>query len=451
MKIVVAPDKFKDCLTAPAVAQAIAAGLRAASPDVLIDLCPMADGGEGTVDALVAATAGRLEARNVTGPLPGMHVNAHFGLLGDGLTAVVEMASASGLHLLSPRQRNPLRTTTFGTGELLRAAVQSGARRIILGIGGSATVDGGIGCAQAFGARIELDNGSAYTARDRKLTGGDLLHVSSINTSADHSPHSHAALPRSHIARGRAPRSDPKAPDRHVQDPHTHDIDAAHIQLSHALVPISQSSSQPLSMTAGVEFIVACDVANPLTGDLGAARIFGPQKGASPQQVEELDRALAQLARRVHASEFAQTPGAGAAGGLGFGMLAFFGASLRSGIEIVMEASRFRQRLVGADLCITGEGKLDAQSLAGKTAVGVARVCKEMNVPCVALAGAIAPGAEQAIAEGLTAYFSICDRPMTLDESVGEAAGLLSAAAANLGRLFFSRLRTSSTRHGVAI
>jgi glycerate kinase len=374
MRIVIAPDKFKDCLSAPAVADAIAAGLRRADPQVSLDLCPMADGGEGTVDALVRATGGRLVSHRVTGPLPEMKVEATFGILGDGMTAVIEMAAASGLHLLKPEDRNPLNTTTFGTGELLLAAAKLGVKRIILGIGGSATNDAGLGCAQAAGLPVVLESGE-YAAATEPLTG--------------------------------------------------HDIDS--------VVLVKHGRGSPID---GVEILVACDVSNPLFGANGAAAVFGPQKGATPEQVGELDDSVRRLAERLGKTELAQIAGAGAAGGLGFGMLAFFNATLRPGIEIVMEATRLRERLKSADLCFTGEGRLDASSLCGKTPIGVARLCGELGVPCVALAGAVEGDLASAPPEGLSAWFSICDKPMSLDRAMAEAPQLLGSTAEHVARVF---------------
>ena len=372
MKIVIAPDKFKGCLTAAEVCRAIAAGLRWVDPAVFIDECPMADGGEGTVAALVEATGGRLITRRVTGPLPEMKVDAIFGMLGDGQTAIIEMAAASGLALLKPEDRNPLFTTTFGTGELINAAIELGAKKIILGIGGSATVDGGIGCAQACGHTIILENGEPVSPTE-PLVGADVSRVVLIK-------------------RHRGEKTD------------------------------------------GVPIIVACDVENPLFGPCGAAEVFGPQKGATPEQVVQLDAALRQLAIRMNQIALAEFPGAGAAGGLGFGMMAYFGAVLQRGVEIVIDATGLRERLCGADLCITGEGSLDAQSAHGKTVVGVSRLCRELGVPCIALAGAIGEGAEKVLDEGMTAYFGICDRPMSLAEAMRDAALLLKSAAANVLR-----------------
>jgi glycerate kinase len=378
LRIVIAPDKFKGCLSAPQVCGAMAAGLGHVDPSIEIDACPVADGGEGTVAAIVAATGGRIIHRTVTGPLPEMKVNAAFGMLGeklgDGSTAVIEMAAASGLALLAPRDRNPLNTTTFGTGELLNAAVELGATHIILGIGGSATVDGGIGCAQACGHTIVLEDGEPVSMTE-PLVGADVERVVMVK-------------------RHRGERTD------------------------------------------RVKITVACDVTHPLFGVNGAAPVFGPQKGATPAVVQRLDAALRQLATRNNKLDLAATPGAGAAGGLGFGMLAFFGGQLRSGIDIVLEASHLAERLKTADLCLTGEGRLDSQSLGGKAAIGVARLCKAAGVPCIALGGSIDRDMEAAIAEGLTAWFSICDGPMTLEEAMGGSQGLLARSAANVFRLW---------------
>jgi glycerate kinase len=372
VKIVIAPDKFKGSLDAPRVARAIAEGIRQVLPDAMIDECPLADGGEGTVVALIAATSGRIERRRVTGPLPEMKIEAAFGVLGDGLTAVIEMAAASGLALLLPDDRNPMNTTSFGTGELLMAAAGLGVKQIILGIGGSATIDGGIGCAQACGLPVILEDGELVSPTE-PLTGADVARV----------------------------------------------------------VLIKHGRGSPIER---VGIIVACDVANPLSGPNGAAAIYGPQKGATPQQVAELDAALAKLARRCGKTSQANAPGAGAAGGLGFAMLAFFGAKLRSGIDIVMHAAHLRERLAGADLCITGEGSLDASSLHGKTPIGVARLCKSLGVPCIALAGRVEEGLSDLREQGLMEWHRIHDGALSPEESMRRAEDLLTRKAAEIIR-----------------
>jgi glycerate kinase len=367
MRVVLAPDKFKACLSAEEVCRAMGAGIRQADPAIQIDEVPMADGGEGTVSALVNATGGQFITRRVTGPLPEMKVDATFGILPDR-TAVIEMAAASGLALLRPDQYDPLATTTFGTGELIDHAVREfQCRKIILGIGGSATVDAGIGCAQACGLPVILAGGEP-TSPTEPLCGRDVERVVLV---------------------------------KHARGDHL----------------------------GGVEFLVASDVTNPLYGPNGAARVFGPQKGATPEVVEYLDATLRQLAQRLGKDDIAQMPGAGAAGGMGFGMMTFFGATLRPGIDIVIEATKLRDRLRGADLCFTGEGRLDAQSAGGKTVAGVARVCRELNVPCIALAGAIGEGAGQLLRQGLTRYVGISEPALPLSESMRRATELLSEAA----------------------
>jgi len=382
MKIVVAPDKFKGSLAAPGVAAAIERGIRRVDRDIAIDLCPMADGGEGTVAALVAATGGRLETQRVTGPLPEMKVDATFGILGDHQAAVVEMAAASGLALLKPEDRNPLNTTTFGTGELLMAAASMGVKQIVLGIGGSATVDGGIGCAQACGLPVILEGGEPVSPTE-PLCGRDLESV--------------------------------------------------------VLIKHGRGSS-----IERVRITVACDVSNPLFGPDGAAEIFGPQKGATPQQVRWLDQALHGLAERTGKLPEARTPGAGAAGGLGFAMLAFFGATLQSGSAIMIQATRLRDRLAGADLCITGEGRLDRQSLCGKAPIAVAELCKEIGVPCVALVGSIGEGAAGARDHGLQASFAIAEESLPVQDRIGRAAELLEDAAAALTQRYHDGWRPLS-------
>jgi glycerate kinase len=382
MKVVIAPDKFKGSLSADEVARAIARGLN----NVETDACPVADGGEGTVAALVSATHGRFETRTVTGPLPDMRVDATFGILGDNQTAVIEMAAASGLALLPAEDRDPMRTTTFGTGELLLEAAKLGAKEIILGIGGSATVDGGIGAAQAAGLPVILDQiGPADT--HEPLIGEDLRRV----------------------------------------------------------VLIKHARGSPLDR---VKITVASDVTNPLFGPNGAAKIFGPQKGATPEQVAEFDALLKQLATRCGKLAEAAMPGAGAAGGLGFAMLAFFNATLRPGFDIVADAVRLRDRLRGADMCITGEGRVDQSSLSGKAAVGVARMCKELNVPCIAIVGSLDDTDPQARAQ-LNALFTkilpLHRPPLSLDDAIRDASKLIEARAAEaLASPAASRLESSS-------
>ena len=374
MRILLAPDKFKGCLTAQEVAQAMAEGIRRVIPEAQIDLCPMADGGEGTVSALVAATNGKLLTRRVTGPLPEMKVDATFGMLGDGQTAVVEMAAASGLALVPISQRDPMATTTFGTGELLMAAAGAGAKRVILGIGGSATVDGGVGCAQACGLPVLLEDGVPVSPTE-PLCGRDL----------------------------------------------------------DSILMIKHGRGSPVER---MQITVACDVVNPLFGPNGAAAVFGPQKGATPQQVQQLDESLRRLAERTAKLQAASTPGAGAAGGLGFGMLAWFGATLASGVQTVIDAVDLHSRLRQADLCITGEGRLDEQTLHGKTPIGVARAAKKAGIPCIALAGSLGAVPEAFRAEGINAWFSICPGPITLEQSMSDARRLLADAAANAASLF---------------
>ncbi|MCG3177890.1 MAG: Glycerate 3-kinase [Phycisphaerae bacterium] len=365
MNILIAPDSFKESADAVTVADAIARGVRAARPDATVDACPMADGGEGTVAALVAATGGTIRSRFVRGPL-GQMTLAGFGLLGDGRTAVVEMAAASGLVLVPRAQRDPTRTTTYGTGELIAAALDEGASRIIVGIGGSATTGGGAGMAQAMGYRF-LD--AAGTALPPGLAGGFLADVARID----------------------AGRRDARL--------------------------------------AAVEVIAACDVDNPLTGPRGAAAVYGPQKGATPEMVWLLDANLrhwADLIARELGVAVNELPGAGAAGGLGAGLVAFCGATLRSGIEIVIEAAKLADRIRAADLVITGEGRLDGQSMSGKTAIGVARLAKRLGVPAIAVVGGVGEGAEQSLGL-LESYHAIRPEGMPLEEAFARVEELLES------------------------
>ena len=369
MKIVIAPDSYKESLSALEVAQAVEAGFRQVFPDADYVLVPVADGGEGTVDAMVAATGGRKETVTVSGPL-GEPVEAFYGLTGDGDTAVIEMAAASGLALVPPDRRNPLLTSSRGTGELIRAALDAGARRFILGIGGSATNDGGAGMVQALGVRL-LD----LEGRELDGSGGDLARLERIDVSA----------------------LDPRLAECRIE--------------------------------------VACDVDNPLTGARGASAVFGPQKGATPEMVQALDANLARLARIVGRDlgvAVDTVPGAGAAGGMGAAMLAFFGATLKPGIEIVTAAVDLDTHVRDADLVITGEGRIDFQTVHGKTPIGVARVAKRHGKPVIGIAGSL--GAEVGVvhAHGIDAVFSVLGKPCTLDEALRDAAANVELTARNV-------------------
>ncbi|MGD0041120.1 MAG: glycerate kinase, partial [Isosphaeraceae bacterium] len=375
MRVVIAPDKFKGSLTALEAAEAMARGLSRVDPSAEIDRVPMADGGEGTVAALVAATGGSYRTVTVTGPL-GEPVVASFGLLGDGRTAVLEMASASGLWLVPPALRDPLRATTRGTGQLLLAALEAGARRVLVGIGGSATNDGGAGLGQALGFRLLDTHG-----RELEPGGGELDRLARIE------------------------RTD------------------------------------QVSVLGSATIAVACDVTNPLCGPQGASAVYGPQKGATPEMVERLDRNLGHFADIVARDldvAVRDIPGSGAAGGLGGGLVAFAGGRLEGGVNLVIEAVNLRERLHTADLCLTGEGALDGQSAFGKTAVGVARLAHSLGCPTLAIAGSIGPGAEAVLEQGVDAYFSICPGPVHIGEAIEKASELLENATAQAVRAFLA-------------
>ncbi len=329
LRIAIAPDSFKGTMTAAQAAQQIQRGFRKALPDAAYVSIPMADGGEGTVSAIVSNTGGRYVRRTICDPL-GRPVRATFGVSGDGETAVIEMASASGLTLLTEAERNPLKTGTYGTGELIRHALDAGVSRLVIGIGGSATVDGGVGMAQALGGRFLDSRGRALPQG-----GGALARLARIDVSG----------------------IDPRL--------------------------------------AAVSVRCACDVTNPLTGVRGAAQVYGPQKGASPAAVKRLDQSLRHLARIIRRDlgvSVASRTGAGAAGGLGAGLLAFAQAELCSGVELVMQAVDFGRRIKDCDLVITGEGCLDRQTLAGKTPTGVAAAASRLGVPVMAISGCVGEG-----------------------------------------------------------
>lgn len=373
-RVVIAPQSFKGSADAVAVAAAIARGFRRVMPGALLDELPLADGGEGTVHALVRATNGRIRNARVHDPLL-REIDAEWGILGDGTTAVVEMAAASGLPLLREDERDPRITSTRGTGELVLAAAASGAHRIIVGIGGSATNDGGSGMARALGYRF-LD-------RD----GQDL-------------PEGGAALARLHHLEGQ---------------------------------------TDPRLIRPSIE--VACDVRNPLLGPEGASAIYGPQKGATPQMVRELDAALATYADVIE--EFVgrnvrDVPGAGAAGGLGAGLIAFLDARLRSGAELVLDATKFLSRIAGADLVITGEGRADAQSVYGKLTQAVTHAARDAGVRIAMVVGGTAPGYEALLAQGVEAIEVSTPEGMALADAMRNAEPLIEDAAAGLA----AKLRT---------
>ncbi|MDX5410846.1 MAG: glycerate kinase [Thauera sp.] len=379
MKIVIAPDSYKESLSALEVAQAVQAGFSQVFPDATYVLVPVADGGEGTVDAMVAATAGRRERVAVSGPL-GMPVEAFYGLTGDGATAVIEMAAASGLMLVPAAQRNPLVTTSRGTGELIRAALDAGARRFILGIGGSATNDGGAGMVQALGARLLDARGQDIGPGGGALAGLERIDVSTL---------------------------DPRLAECRIE--------------------------------------VACDVDNPLTGARGASAVFGPQKGATPAMVQTLDASLTRFARIIERDlgvAVDQVPGAGAAGGMGAAMLAFFGATLKPGIEIVTAAVELDAHVRDADLVITGEGRIDFQTVHGKTPIGVARVAKRHGKPVIGIAGSLGAKVGVVHEHGIDAVFSVLNTPCTLEEALRDAAANVELTARNVAavlRMGFAR------------
>ncbi len=368
MKVVIAPDSYKESLSAHEVAVEIAAGFREIFPDADYVILPLADGGEGTVEAMVAATGGRIVSVGVTGPL-GKPVPAFYGLTGDGRTAVIEMAAASGLMLVPPEQRNPMVTTTYGTGELMRAALGAGVSRMVVGIGGSATVDGGAGMLQALGLKL----------LDRE--GGDIGFGG-------------GALDR--LARIGAGGLDPRLGEVAIE--------------------------------------VACDVDNPLLGEQGAAAVFGPQKGATPEMVAQLDANLAHLAAVISRDlgrEVAMAPGAGAAGGLGAALLAL-GGGLRPGIDIILETVGFEAVARDADLIITGEGRMDSQTVSGKAPLGVARLAKRLGKPVIAITGSLAADVGMVYPYGIDAVFSVVREPCSLEDALANAAANVRMAARNI-------------------
>ncbi len=369
MKIVIAPDSYKESLSATEVAQAIEKGFREIFPDALYVRVPLADGGEGTVEAMIAATQGTKMSACVTGPLGGP-VDACWGLSGDGHTAFIEMAAASGLGLVPPAQRNPLLTTSRGTGELILQALEHGARNIIIGIGGSATNDGGAGMVQALGARLRDANGV-----DIGDGGGSLACLNSI------------------------------------------DLSALDVRLQ------------------GCSIRVACDVSNPLVGETGASWIFGPQKGATEAMILELDRNLehyADVIKRTLRVDVKEVAGAGAAGGMGAALMAFLNAELRSGIEIVTQALNLEEHILDCSLVVTGEGRLDSQSISGKVPVGVASVAKKYHKPVIGIAGSLTRDVGVVHQYGIDAVFSVLTTITSLEEAFRGASDNIYRASRNV-------------------
>jgi len=353
MKIVVAPDSFKGSLTAIEVSDAIEKGIREVFPEAEIIKIPMADGGDGTVQCLVNATGGKILEEKVIGPL-GNEVWAFYGILGDRKTAIVEMAAASGLTLVPENKRDPLITTTYGTGQLIKAALNQGCRKMIIGIGGSATNDGGAGMVQALGTKLLDKDGEEIG-----FGGGELKKIVKIDISCM---------------------------DKRLSD---------------------------------IKVLAASDVNNPLCGPQGASRIYGPQKGATPEIIEELDESLAyfaELIKRDLHKDIKDIPGAGAAGGLGASLIAFLNAELRPGIEIMIEAVKLEQAIKDADLVITGEGKIDSQTIYGKAPIGVAKIAKKHNIPVVAVAAIIEEDSRIFQSYGIDTLIKVSEPPMRLSE-----------------------------------
>lgn len=382
MKIVIAPDSYKESLSAMAVAQAIEDGFRQVWPHAEYCKVPVADGGEGTVQSLVDATGGKLIYTAVTGPL-GHPVEAFYGIMGDGTTAVIEMAAASGLQHVAEAQRNPLLTTSRGTGELILHALDGGAQQLIIGLGGSATNDAGAGMLQALGYAL-LD------AQDQPIGpgGGALADLQRIE------------------------------------------------------------ASQADTRLKTVSIKVACDVNNPLCGEHGAAAVFGPQKGADASMVAQLEanlRSYAQLLQQSFAIDIIDLPGGGAAGGMGATLHGVLGAELKSGIDIVLEAVQLADKLTGASLVITGEGRIDSQTIQGKTPYGVAQMAKQQGIAVIAIAGCLGADCVVVHQHGIDAVFAVVNKACSLSQALAEAADnviLTSrnvAASLQLGRLYHSQ------------
>ena len=379
MKIIVAPDSFKGSLTSIQAANAIEKGIIGAAQTcrepVEVIKVPIADGGEGTVEAIITANKGEIVKTRVLDPL-GREIDSFFGILPDN-SAVIEMAAASGLNLLGDDERNPMKTTTYGTGQLIKEALDYGCKRIIIGIGGSATNDGGVGMAQALGVSFLDEEGNQIA-----FGGGELSKISKIDVSL----------------------LEPRIKDTVIT--------------------------------------IASDVKNPLCGPNGASAVYGPQKGATPEMVEILDRNLEHLAAVIKKQlnkDVLNVPGSGAAGGLGAALIAFLEAEFCMGIKLVMELVQLEEKIKNADMVITGEGSTDYQTLFGKVPLGIAKIAKKHNKPVVCISGSLGEGYEELYNEGIEAFFSIVNRPMNLEEAMGRSEELLEKITANVLNVCFMK------------
>ncbi len=373
MRIVLAPNAYKECLAAPAVTESMAEGILRVAPEAQVIQVPLADGGDGTVDALVSARKGKYAKIPVHDPLM-RTVSAQYGLIDDEQTAVIEMAAASGLWRLKENEKNPLKTTTFGTGEMIRDALDRQVSTIIIGIGGSATTDAGIGVAAALGYRL-LD----VDGKEIEPAGKDMVRLAHIDDTSVH----------------------PRLKD--------------------------------------TEVLVACDVKNTLLGPEGAAPVYGPQKGATPEMVVQLEKGLETVAAQLETYQgesISEMPGGGAAGGLGAGLVGFCNAQLRSGFDLIADYAHLDEALSGADLVITGEGKIDASTRFGKVPAGVGKRAKKYSVPVVALAGGLFGEISSLYEEGINALFSIVPGPLMLTEAISRARELIANTAEQVIRLW---------------
>lgn len=383
MKIVIAPDSFKGSLSALDAALAIERGVKRASSESDVTLVPMADGGEGTLECLIRATRGKFVSKRVLNPL-GKPIDSGFGILGNGTTCIVEMAMSSGLYLISDDERDPLRTTTYGFGQLIGAALDEGCREFILALGGSATNDGGAGMLQALGVQLLNVHGEEIGFGGGELSKLDRIRLDGI---------------------------DPR---------------------------LSQC-----------EFRIACDVDNPFIGPEGASVVFGPQKGAASEMVARLDGSLkhfADVIERTLGVSIHHIPGAGAAGGLAGGIVAFLNGRLESGVSLVARVAKLEDAVRDADLVITGEGRVDSQTAGGKTPFGVAKVAQSHGVPVVLLAGSIGEGIDVLYEHGVSAALSIVNRPMTLEEAMRHAGPLLEQSAEQLIRMILTSAGLGKSR-----